>query len=404
MGKSEDVQKLNAEKEAARKHGLFSAEYKAFQQTPQYQSWVENRKALNARATELEKRMGEVQDRVREVYGQLKSIRSAKNNDARASYDEAAERNGGKAIYRRTLAVERFGTTEQFERAGYILPDGQMLDFAQNDSTRDTDHREIIDVFGPSEVRTGTEALNAFLADGNIRVMAEAPGIDVPAEVRPSAEQLERIREMAETIGAERRGFTLDFSAPDGKAVASKTYRGRINADRIVREIREYYQTGTLPEESNLAQFRYQLPVDDGQMESGQRAAAWENTDRVGLAEYISELYQSGEMRRVPVERVQQLARRILSDSASKANEITVAKQLDGLMQYMASGQTDFETAFGAAEGIADGFCRRAPGGTAACGTNTKTCTILLYIWSGAGRSTRKWCISMAAMPWRRRS
>ena len=358
--KSEDVQKLNAEKEAARKHGLFSAEYKAFQQTPQYQSWVENRKALNARATELEKRMGEVQDRVREVYGQLKSIRSAKNNDARASYDEAAERNGGKAIYRRTLAVERFGTTEQFERAGYILPDGQMLDFAQNDSTRDTDHREIIDVFGPSEVRTGTEALNAFLADGNIRVMAEAPGIDVPAEVRPSAEQLERIREMAETIGAERRGFTLDFSAPDGKAVASKTYRGRINADRIVREIREYYQTGTLPEESNLAQFRYQLPVDDGQMESGQRAAAWENTDRVGLAEYISELYQSGEMRRVPVERVQQLARRILSDSASKANEITVAKQLDGLMQYMASGQTDFETAFGAAEGIADGILQKS--------------------------------------------
>ena len=358
--KSEDVQKLNAEKEAARKHGLFSAEYKAFQQTPQYQSWVENRKALNARATELEKRMGEVQDRVREVYGQLKSIRSAKNNDAQASYDEAAERNGGKAIYRRTLAVERFGTTEQFERAGYILPDGQMLDFAQNDSTRDTDHREIIDVFGPSEVRTGAEALNAFLADGNIRVMAEAPGIDVPAEVRPSTEQLERIREMAETIGAERRGFTLDFSAPDGKAVASKTYRGRINADRIVREIREYYQTGTLPEESNLAQFRYQLPVDERAMESGQRAAAWENTDRAGLAEYLSELYQSGEVRRVPVERVQRLARRILTDSASKANEITVAKQLDGLMQYMASGQADFETAFGAAEGIAEGVLQKS--------------------------------------------
>ena len=356
---SEDVQKLNAEKEAARKHGLFSAEYKAFKQTPQYQAWLESEETFNAREAELKKQIGEVQERVREVQDQLKAI-SAKNNDARASYDEAAERNGGKAIYRRTLAVERFGTTEQFERAGYILPDGQMLDFAQNDSTRDTDHREIIDVFGPSEVRTGTEALNAFLADGNIRVMAEAPGIDVPAEVRPSTEQLERIREMAETIGAERRSFTLDFSAPDGKAVASKTYRGRINADRIVREIREYYQTGTLPEESNLAQFRYQLPVDEGQMESGQRAAAWENTDRVGLAEYILELYQSGEMRRVPVERVQRLARRILSDSASKANEITVAKQLDGLMQYMASGQTDFETAFGAAEGIADGILQKS--------------------------------------------
>ena len=358
--KSEDVQKLNAEKEAARKHGLFSAEYKAFQQTPQYQSWVENRKALNARATELEKRMGEVQDRVREVYGQLKSIRSAKNNDARASYDEAAERNGGKAIYRRTLAVERFGTTEQFERAGYILPDGQMLDFAQNDSTRDTDHREIIDVFGPSEVRTGTEALNAFLADGNIRVMAEAPGIDVPAEVRPSAEQLERIREMAETIGAERRGFTLDFSAPDGKAVASKTYRGRINADRIVREIREYYQTGTLPEESSLAQFRYQLPVDEGQMESGQRAAAWENVDRAGLLEALQAAYEEKETHRVPEETIDRIARRIVSGEDSRADVKVVREQLVGLLNYAASGQADWDAVVAAAEGIADEVMKKS--------------------------------------------
>lgn len=358
--KSEDVQKLNAEKEAARKHGLFSAEYKAFQQTHQYQSWVENRKALNARATELEKRMGEVQDRVREVYGQLKSIRSAKNNDARASYDEAAERNGGKAIYRRTLAVERFGTTEQFERAGYILPDGQMLDFAQNDSTRDTDHREIIDVFGPSEVRTGTEALNAFLADGNIRVMAEAPGIDVPAEVRPSAEQLERIREMAETIGAERRGFTLDFSAPDGKAVASKTYRGRINADRIVREIREYYQTGTLPEESSLAQFRYQLPVDEGQMESGQRAAAWENVDRAGLLEALQAAYEEKETHRVPEETIDRIARRIVSGEDSRADVKVVREQLVGLLNYAASGQADWDAVVAAAEGIADEVMKKS--------------------------------------------
>lgn len=105
---------------------------------------------------------------------------------------------------------------------------------------------------------------------------------------------------------------------------------------------------------------RYHLPVDEGQMESGQRAAAWENADRAGLAEYLSELYQSGEVRRVPVERVQRLARRILTDSASKANESTVAKQLDGLMQYMASGQADFETAFGAAEGIAEGVLQKS--------------------------------------------
>ena len=357
--KSEDVQKLNAEKEAARKHGLFSAEYKAFKQTPQYQAWLESEETFNARAAELKKQIGEVQERVREVQDQLKAI-SAKNDNERVAYDEAAERNGGKAAYRRTLAVERFGTTEQFERAGYILPDGQMLDFAQNDSTRDTDHREIIDVFGPSEVRTGTEALNAFLADGNVRVMAEAPGIDVPAEVRPSTEQLERIREMAETIGAERRSFTLDFSAPDGKAVASKTYRGRINADRIVREIREYYQTGTLPEESSLAQFRYQLPVDEGQMESGQRAAAWENVDRAGLLEALQAAYEEKETHRVPEETIDRIARRIVSGEDSRADVKVVREQLVGLLNYAASGQADWDAVVAAAEGIADEVMKKS--------------------------------------------
>lgn len=354
---SEDVQKLNAEKEAARKHGLFSAEYKAFKQTPQYQAWLESEETFNAREAELKKQIGEVQERVREVQDQLKAI-SAKNDNERVAYDEAAERNGGKAAYRRTLAVEQFGTTEQFERAGYILPNGQMLDFAQKDSTRDTDHREIIDVFGPSEVRTGTEALNAFLADGNIRVMAEAPGIDVPAEVRPSAEQLERIREMAETIGAERRSFTLDFSAPDGKAVASKTYRGRINADRIVREIREYYQTGTLPEESNLAQFRYQLPVDEGQMESGQRAADWEGANLTGMADSLAEAYEDAEVHEIPDGRLKQMARKMVKDAGSKADVETVFRQLRGLADYLGSGKANYEWAVQAAEGIAERIMR----------------------------------------------
>lgn len=354
---SEDVQKLNAEKEAARKHGLFSAEYKAFKQTPQYQAWLESEETFNARAAELKKQIGEVQERVGEVQDQLKAI-SAKNDNERVAYDEAAERNGGKAAYRRALAVERFGTTEQFERAGYILPDGQMLDFAQNDSTRDTDHREIIDVFGPSEVRTGTEALNAFLADGNIRVMAEAPGIDVPAEVRPSTKQLERIREMAETIGAERRRFTLDFSAPDGKAVASKTYRGRINADRIVREIREYYQTGTLPEESNLAQFRYQLPVDEGQMESGQRAADWEGANLTGMADSLAEAYEDAEVHEIPDGRLKQMARKMVKDAGSKADVETVFRQLRGLADYLGSGKANYEWAVQAAEGIAEPIMR----------------------------------------------
>ena len=358
--KGEETRQLEEARAEAKKHGLFSAEFKAFKATPAYQAWVEQRKAFNSRGAELEAQIGEIQEQMRQAASRLKERRNAQKADRQVAYEAEARKWGGKAEYHRKLAVEKFGTTEAFEQAGYIMPDGQMLNFARNGRKRDADHREIMDVFGPAEAHDGTEALNLFIAEGNVRVMAESPGIDMAAETEPTAQQLERIREMADTIGTERRGFTIDFSAPDGKAVASKTYEGRIDADRIVREIREFYRTGELPAESEWAKFRYQLPVDERAMESGQRAAAWENTDRAALAEYLSELYQNGEVRRVPVERVQRLARRILTDSASKANEITVAKQLDGLMQYMASGQADFETALGAAEGIADGVLQKS--------------------------------------------
>lgn len=77
-----------------------------------------------------------------------------------------------------------------------------MLDFAQNDRTRDTDHREIMSVFGSAEVKNGTEALNEFLLDGNVRVMAEAPGVDLSADTAPTTQQLEQIWRMVQELAA----------------------------------------------------------------------------------------------------------------------------------------------------------------------------------------------------------
>ena len=64
---------------------------------------------------------------------------------------------------------------------------------------------------------------------------------------------------MVEQLGGERRQFTLDFSTADGRVAASKEYSGRVDADKVVREIRDYYRTGELAQESELARFRYQL-------------------------------------------------------------------------------------------------------------------------------------------------
>ena len=270
---SAEVKEIEAKRKSL---GLFSAEAKEFKASEEYQAYLAKRKDFNQRGAELENRIGEVNNALREAHAKLETQRNEQKQKQQAVYDAKAKEAGGAAKYRRQLAVEQFGTTSEFERAGYILPDGQMLDFARNDKTRDTDHREIMSVFGPAEVSEGTDALNKFLADGNVRVMAEAPGVDLAADKAPTAAQLEQIREMVGSLGSEQRKFTLDISTTDGRVAASKEYSGRIDADRVVREIRDYYKTGELPAESSLARFRYQLAAKAEQAERDAR----KNTQR----------------------------------------------------------------------------------------------------------------------------
>ena len=268
---SAEVQRIEAKKKAL---GVFSAEGKAYRDSAEYQDYLAKRKEYNSRLAALEERDSALTEQMKAANERLQQRKDAQAKDAQRAYDAKAKEYGGNAEYRRVLAKEQFGVTEEFRRAGYILPDGQMLDFAQNDRSRDTDHREILEVFGPAEVKNGTEALNEFLLDGNVRVMAEAPGVDISADTAPTAQQLEQIRKMAEQLGGERRQFTLDISTADGRVAASKEYSGRVDADKVVREIREYYKTGELAQESSLAKFRFQL-AEQASREAEDARAGW---------------------------------------------------------------------------------------------------------------------------------
>ena len=176
---SAEVQRIEAKKKAL---GVFSAEGKAYRDSAEYQDYLAKRKEYNSRLAALEERDSALTEQMKAANGRLQQRKDAQAKDAQNAYNARAKAYGGNAEYRRMLAKEQFGVTEEFRRAGYILPDGQMLDFAQNDRSRDTDHREILEVFGPAEVKNGTEALNEFLLDGNVRVMAEAPGVDISAD------------------------------------------------------------------------------------------------------------------------------------------------------------------------------------------------------------------------------
>lgn len=353
---SAEVKEIEAKRKSL---GLFSAEAKEFKASEEYQAYLAKRKNFNQRGAELENRIGEVNNALREAHAKLETQRNEQKQKQQAVYDAKAKEAGGAAKYRRQLAVEQFGTTSEFERAGYILPDGQMLDFARNDKTRDTDHREIMSVFGPAEVSEGTDALNKFLADGNVRVMAEAPGVDLAADKAPTAAQLEQIREMAGSLGSEQRKFTLDISTTDGRVAASKEYSGRIDADRVVREIRDYYKTGELPAESSLARFRYQLAAKAEQAErdarkNTQRQASRAIADNSAAMETLAQMMGVTHGVRISQDSIDGLAVRWTKANGSRADRTKIARETRALVEYMTADGASMSKASALSETIAD--------------------------------------------------
>ena len=349
---SNEVRAIEEKKKA---YGLFSEKGKAFRASEEYQSYLEKRKEFNRRGAELESRIGEVNDKLRQAQAEVENARQAVKQEQQKVYDTKAKAAGGKPEYRRKLAVEQFGTTDRFERAGYILPDGRMLNFAQNDGTRDTDHREILDAFGPAEVSNGTEALNEFLADGNVRVMAEAPGVDIAAKTPPTEQQLKQIRAMVEQLGSEKRRFTLDISTTDGRVAASKEYSGKVDADKVVREIREYYKTGELPAESELARFRYQRAeqADREAKQNQQRQASRVLAEKAAAFDTLNQFFGLTKNTRLSDAALESLAIRWTKTNGSRTDRTKLANETRALVEYLRSEGADMAKAQGLAETLA---------------------------------------------------
>ena len=349
---SAEVQRIEAMKKAL---GVFSAEGKAYRDSTEYQGYLAKRKEYNSRLAALEERDSALTEQMKAANERLQQRKDAQAKDAQRAYDAKAKEYGGNAEYRRVLAKEQFGVTEEFQRAGYILPDGQMLDFAQNDRSRDTDHREILEVFGPAEVKTGTEALNEFLLDGNVRVMAEAPGVDLSADTAPTAQQLEQIRKMAEQLGGERRQFTLDISTADGRVAASKEYSGRVDADKVVREIREYYKTGELAQESSLAKFRFQLAEQASReaKKNDQRQASRDIANTAAALDTLSQFFGVTRGVKVSQDSLDGLAARWTKANASRADRAKLANETRVLVDYLKADGADMTKAQALAETLA---------------------------------------------------
>lgn len=225
-------------------------------------------KAVRAERDAIKERLGidmakdtayDLGERERKLRASIHSAQEAiKNETARKAEAEAVSKSGmSEADYFRERAGKQFGYTTDFKYAGYLLPDGQMLDFTsgegKRDGKRDKDHREIADIY---EYTQQSAALLRFLTDGNIRIMAETPGIDLSATHEPTKHQYAEIKRFVREY-ADKRQFMVDISGEDGRTVGTYTYDGYVNADRVVNDIQYFFQTGQMREKSSIAQFLF---------------------------------------------------------------------------------------------------------------------------------------------------
>ena len=193
--------------------------------------------------------------------------------DLNRAYDEQQERANAEAEqnaieqsglseadYFGKEAVKVFGYTPYFYDAGYITPNGRMLNFSgekgKHYGSRGQDHRSIGQIFA---VTSGTEAMNRFINYGNIRIMAEAPGLDISADIEPTAEQYSRIRDFARSARDEDY-FSIDITDEDGRVIDTIEYES-VNPTKIVNDLKNYYRTGEVPQQSITEQFHSKYAI-----------------------------------------------------------------------------------------------------------------------------------------------
>ena len=153
-------------------------------------------------------------------------------------------------------AKERFGTTRDIREAGYVLPDGEMLDFSGrhelapgSDSSflkggRTVDHREVESLAWDREgnEKTGIDtSMPDFIRRGAIRIDNNAGTINLA--VKPTIDQRYVLQRLIENNDG-----TVDVDFGDGwDSNHYVSYDGAKSA-RVINDIKRYFDEGVEPE------------------------------------------------------------------------------------------------------------------------------------------------------------
>ena len=160
-------------------------------------------------------------------------------------------------------ALAYFGRTYKWSETGYVLLNGARLDFSGrheggSGGYRSVDHRDIIDALG-EDYGGGdyTGGMVRFMQEGNIRISPESGGINLA--VMPTKAQMDSLSDF---ISKERGEVILDIDDARGNTISSTEYPRGTHANKVLQDIRNYFNDGTLPEVSNapsVSQFRYSV-------------------------------------------------------------------------------------------------------------------------------------------------
>lgn len=141
-------------------------------------------------------------------------------------------------------AKDYFGTTYFKRLAGYLNTDGTYLDFSGERfgnvgaTTRSQDHREIADIIDNAE--SGTDAMYQYMNEGNIRLMPEAPGVDIIKE--PTERQYAQLKDYIDYFLYKEKVFYIDISDSNGNNIKSFEYSYPTKIDSIVEDIKNYFK------------------------------------------------------------------------------------------------------------------------------------------------------------------
>lgn len=226
-----------------------------------------------------------------------------KNKDAeKSSISRQAKFSGRNFSDVSDYAENIFGLTTDFEEVGYILPNGKMLRFTDDNhrGERIYDHRAIGLAYGINVDLYANHGFNEesakfmeeYIENGGIRFDPGILEFNMDAGMQlsknnPITKEQEQVirdfikwkKEREEKYNVEEDPLSLydgplplhiDFGANSNFAVSTGTKEldawgvkhlsyegGQINASRIIADIRHFYKTGETRKPSSIAQFRY---------------------------------------------------------------------------------------------------------------------------------------------------